>query len=172
MKNPGIRTSIAAHNGIRAQISGIFWEQKCSFPRPSGESAMPAGSFRGFPAGEPRFIKKGTGQRRAPSDRYAPGPGAMRTARGEERGSPCPVTDVKSTFFQILRRTKKTTRRALRTADVEGGRAAIPLEKPPSDTTWTGPGFQGFASRFQESGVICPVFPAPPFRKRSFFLHR
>jgi len=87
MKNTEIRASIAARNGIRAQISGIFWEQKCSFPRSNRGSVVSAGSFRGFPAGEPRFIKKGTGQRRASSDRYAPGLGAMRTARGGRHGS-------------------------------------------------------------------------------------
>ena len=58
MKNTEIRASIAARNGIRAQISGIFWEQKCSFPRSNRGSVVSAGSFRGFPTGESRFLKK------------------------------------------------------------------------------------------------------------------
>jgi hypothetical protein len=43
-------------------------------------------------------------------------------------------------------------------ADVEEGRGGIPLEKPPPNMTEIGPEFQGFTSRFQESGRRIGLF--------------
>ena len=80
---------------------------------PTGGASCRQDPFVDFLLGSHDFLKKRTGPGRGPSYRYPPGLGAMRTARGEERGSPCSVTDVKSTFFQILRRTKKTTARGV-----------------------------------------------------------